>query len=152
MNLELAIQLATLISVIIGIITLFFAFYSYRRQMNAQVFIEFTGRYEKIMDGFPNSARVARLNLDAELPPESDELSMVALKYLNLCSEEFYLCKRGYLAKDVWKIWECELHRTLQSPLFMREWGKLSGEFGSYPEFRKYVEEVQGKAPFAVKA
>ena len=40
MNIELAIQIATLISVVVGIIGLVFGFRIYKRQSNAQIFIE----------------------------------------------------------------------------------------------------------------
>ena len=143
MNFELIIQLATLISVIVGIATLSFAIRSYQRQMNAQVFIEYTGRFEQIMQSFPHSAWAARLNLEKALPEPSDELSLCVLRYLNLCSEEYYLRRRGYLAKEVWGIWERELQRTLKCPLFVREWKKLVGEFESYEDFRRYVEKAQ---------
>jgi hypothetical protein len=68
------------------------------------------------------------------------------LRYLNLCSEEFYLCRCGYLAREVWDIWEAELDRTLWSPIVRREWPELKREFAAYPEFAAYVDERQGEA------
>src|SRR5882724_12747818 len=111
MNIDLAIKIATPVSTVIGIITLIFVIISYRRQMNAHTFLEYTNRFEKIMESFPRSSWSARLNLYGPLPATSEELSLCALQYLNLCSEEFYLHKRGYLAKDVWQIWEGEMRR-----------------------------------------
>ena len=99
------------------------------------------------MQSFPRGTWNSRLNINAEPPECSDELSLSVLKYLNLCAEEYYLYKRGYLAKDVWKIWECELNRTLRSPLFKREWRTLIGEFESYPEFRDFVQKTQSDLP-----
>src|SRR6266849_5831275 len=88
-------------------------FVFYRRQCNAQVFLEYTKRYGEIMDMFPPDSRRARLDLFAEPPPASEDLTLVVLRSLNLCSEEFYLCKNRYLSNDVWRIWEAELRRTL---------------------------------------
>jgi hypothetical protein len=76
-------------------------------------------------------------------PGANDELSLSALKYLNLCSEEFYLQKKGYLAQDIWNIWETEIKRTLGTPLFVGEWTKLKCEFKSYPEFQSFGEQAQ---------
>ncbi len=67
------------------------------------------------------------------------------LRYLNLCSEEFYLYKKKYLSSHIWRIWEAELKRTLSSPLVLREWAGLREEFRSYPEFLEYVERAQGE-------
>jgi hypothetical protein len=111
--------------------------------MNSQVFIDYTGRFEQIMQSFPRGSWKSRLDLNSEPAESSDELSLSALKYLNLCAEEYYLYRKGYLDKNVWKIWESELKRTLQSPLFKREWIILVTEFESYPEFQKFVSEVQ---------
>ena len=108
----------TAASVLLGVVI-------YYRQSNAQVFLEYTKRYSEIMNRFPSEGLKARLNLLAEPPAKSDELSLATLRYLNLCSAEFYLCKQKYLSSHVWGIWEAELKRTLSSPLFVREWAEL---------------------------
>ncbi len=112
----------TAASIVVGVV-------QYRRQCNAQVFLEYTTRYSEIMNRFPSEGLKARLNILATPPETSDELSLAALRYLNLCSEEFYLCRRKYLSSDVWGIWEAELKRTLSSPLFVREWAGIREEF-----------------------
>jgi hypothetical protein len=122
----------------------------YRRQCNVQVFLEYTKRYTEIMNMFPVEGRKARLHSFGEAPRESEELSLAVLRYLNLCSEEFHLCKKKYLSRDVWKIWEAELKQALASTLVRREWTKLRKEFESYPEFVKYVDKAQAETPPAV--
>lgn len=139
------VQFAGAISIIIGVASFIFSIMNSRRQMNAQMFMKYAERYEKIMDSFPQEAFRLRFDLDGELPLPSQELTTCVLKYLNLCSEEFYLRKRGYIAKDVWSIWEEELNRTLRSRLFRREWESLRDEFVSYPEFRDFVERTLKK-------
>jgi hypothetical protein len=83
------------------------------------------------------------LNSEGKPPPRSKALSLSVLRYLNLCSEEYYLRQKGWLYKETWEIWERELIRTLQTPLFQREWQSLAGEFESYPEFKQYVSNIQ---------
>ena len=61
------------------------------------------------------------MNIEDTLLDPSEELTLCVLKYLNLCSEEFYLDKSKYLADQVWKIWEGKIKRTLATPLFIRE-------------------------------
>lgn len=141
--LELTVQIASLIAIILAIIGLVHNNRVHKRQSNAQIFLEYTGRYERIMSSIPADAFHARLDIDDELPPPSNELSLALLRYLNMCSEEYYLWRKGYLDTEVWRIWERELRRTLASPLFVREWRALKSEFESYPEFAAYVEEVQ---------
>ena len=50
---EVVAQLATSASVLIAVIAVFVGIRVYKRQMNAQLFVEYTGRYEQIMGNFP---------------------------------------------------------------------------------------------------
>jgi hypothetical protein len=79
------------------------------------------------------------------LPPSSDQLKVCLLKYLNLCSEEYYLWRHGYLSKAVWAVWEGDLKRMIASPLMQRAWDDLQAEYVSHPDFMKYVERIQAE-------
>lgn len=144
MNLDLInllAQIATLVSVVIGIVGVWIGVRIYRRQMNAQIFMAYAERYERIMESFPDF----HLRFDIDNPPDSDQLRLCILKYLNLSSEEFYMWKSKYLADEVWRIWEHELKRMLQSNLIKNEWKNLRKEFESYPAFLEFVETAQGE-------
>lgn len=145
MNLDIFLQIATLISILFGIFAFFYGVKSYKDQMNAQVFLQYTQRFEEIMQSFPKNAWSARLNSETALPEPSEELNLGVLRYLNLCSEEYYLYREKYLSKKVWSIWEHELARTLRTPLFLREWKKVANEFDAYPEFQSFVKSTQAK-------
>ena len=135
--------IGTLIATVIAAVGLIAGIRVYRRQMNAQVFIEYTKRYENVLSSFPQEAQKVRLDLTGKPPDPSKEITKSVLRYLNLCSEEFYLWNQGYLSKKIWQIWEAELKRTLQSPLLKREWDELKKEFEAYPEFSDYVDQIQ---------
>lgn len=134
----------TVVSIAVAVATFIWGVKSYKDQMNAQLFLEFTRRFEEIMQSFPEDAWAARLNLQETTPESSKKLSLSVLKYMNLCSEEYYLYKKGWLNASIWRIWEAELMRTLQTPLMVREWKTLSREFDAYPAFQAFVEAVQG--------
>jgi hypothetical protein len=140
---ELLILIATVVSAVGGVAFVWVVLRTYKGQMNAQMFVECNNRYDQIIASLPADAWGARFDLDTALPAPSTELTLCVLRYLNLSSEEFYLYRGGYLRRDVWVMWECELTRTLRSPLLTREWQTLKSEFVSYPEFARYVEEVQ---------
>ena len=144
MDLNTVLQVVTIVSILFGIYTFFSGVRSYNKQMNAQVFLQYTQRYEEIMKSFPKNGWAARINSDEALPEPSDEISLCALRYFNLCSEEYYLYQDKYLSKRVWGIWEKELVRTLRTPLFRREWIRLRDEFDAYPEFQAFVGEQLG--------
>ena len=101
MSFELFIQIATLVSILVGIFAFFYGVTSYKKQMNAQVFLQYTMRFEDIIKSFPKNAWSARKNSDDKLPKPSEELTTSVLRYLNLCSEEFYLYKEKYLLLEI---------------------------------------------------
>jgi hypothetical protein len=140
---EFLMLLATIVTALGGVGFVVVMIQTYKGQMNAQIFSDMNQRYDEISKDFPKAAWESRFHLDTALPAEGDELTLCALRYLNLSSEEFYLYKRKYIRREVWKMWEGEILRTLRSPLFRREWKILASEFASYPEFIRYVDEVQ---------
>ena len=142
--LQHVLQAATPISMIVGFLTLINTINNYRRQMNTQIFMKYTDRYERILEQFPQDALAARFDARV-LPPQSPQLRLCVLKYLNLRSEEYYLTRHGYLAESLWRIWEGDLKRIIGSPLLQREWPSLRAEFLSHKNFLEYVERVQAE-------
>jgi hypothetical protein len=140
---ELLMLIATIVTAVGGVGFVVVMVQTYKGQMNAQVFTELNQRYDEILQAFPENAWDARFHLDTGMPPPSLQLTLCALRYLNLSSEEFYLYRSKYIRKKVWKMWQGELNRTLKSPLFRREWKLLRHEFISYPEFIAYVDDAQ---------
>src|SRR5687768_4325484 len=111
---QIFIALASLlVSVIIATVTFIWGVRSYRDQMNAQLFLEFTKRFEEVMQSFPKNLWSTRLAIEGKPPAKSKALSLSVLRYLNLSSEEYYLRQKGWLYKETWEIWERELKRTL---------------------------------------
>ena len=150
MTIELATQIATIVSVLIAGAGVFLGVNAYNRQMNAQMFLTYTERYAKVAQRLPRESDGGGTAGDPD-PAKSREVATAVLDYLNLCSEEYYLRENEFLSEDIWKIWEAELIRTLRTPLFVREWKRLKAEFVSYPEFVDYVKEKQegAKSPSA---
>jgi hypothetical protein len=144
MTLGTVLQLATLVSVLVGIFSLINGMWTIRRQMTLQVVMKYTERYDQIMDTFPQRESIFDPNA-GNLPERSSGLTVSVLKYLNLCSEEFYLKRRKYFSKDVWEIWESDMNRMLSSALIRREWEFIKQEFYSHREFFVYVNKVHAE-------
>jgi hypothetical protein len=68
MHLQLAIQIAPPILVIVGFLSLINATNSYRRQMTVQILMKYTERYEHVLDQFPADALPARFDVETLLP------------------------------------------------------------------------------------
>ncbi len=78
MTLQLALQTATLVTVIVGFLGLISTISNYRRQATMQVLMKYTERYERILDQFPQDALEARFDAKV-LPPESPQLTLCVL-------------------------------------------------------------------------
>jgi hypothetical protein len=111
-----------------------------RRQLNAQLFIEFSGRFQELLRMFPTEAWLANRNPFQALPPPSAELTDCVLYCLQFVADAYYLHKGGYVSREIWKLWEREMQRTVSGPLFRREWKTLATEFSHAPEFLRYID------------
>lgn len=145
-TLNLVVQIATVLSVFVAAATIWAGAKMNRRQMNMQVFTAYNNRYERLMSSFPRDAVRALYNERAELPPESEDVTMCALKYLNLSSEEYHLWREKYVEAQVWELWAQEIKRMVRTPLMKREWqARLKSQFARHPEFAQFVEAAQGE-------
>ena len=136
-------QIATVTSVIVAVWAIRSAVRESHKQSQLNSFITYAQRYEQIMDGFPEYG--LRFDLSVRIA-ENEQVRLAAIKYLNLVSEEYYLWQKKYIDDEVWKIWEAEIIRTLQSPVMIREWNNSKGEYKSSPEFSRFVERQQSQA------
>jgi hypothetical protein len=91
----------TLISILVATGAFLSGVAAYKNQMNAQLFLEFTKRFEEVMQSFPKNTWSSRLHIEGKPPPKSKALSLSVLRYLNLCSEEYYLYKNSLLDKRI---------------------------------------------------
>lgn len=138
MTLELAISVCTLLIVVIAFL---WGIYVYSRQMNAELFLEFTERYMTVMTSFSQACgEDCPIDIFETPPAANGRLTAATIRYLNLCSEEYYLYKRGFLSKHIWSIWEAEIKKTLRSELIRREWPVIRSAYLSFDEFQNFVD------------
>jgi len=151
-DLSLLIQLATLISVVIGVISLMISVRAYRRQVNSQFMLECMRRVDDLLKTLP--PHVLGLTLIHEdlshqppPPPPSDELSMKVMRCLNLVSQMHFFSHKGFLPPAVWRRARVNYASILRSPLFRREWQTLRRGFEIVRTFCRYVHKVQRLTP-----
>jgi hypothetical protein len=85
-----------------------------RRQLNAQMFIEFSKRFEELLRLFPTEAWLANRRPHQELPPSSKEITECTLYCLQFVADVYHLHKAGYISNRLWSLWEREIKRTLK--------------------------------------
>ena len=129
-------QVGTLVVASLGI---FVALRNQHRQLNAQMFIEFSGRFQELLRLFPTEAWLANRNPSQPLPPSSQELTDCTLYTIQFIADIYYLHKGGYISKPLWMLWEREIKNTLSGPLFQREWDGVAAEFANNRDFLQYI-------------
>src|SRR5271169_6026233 len=126
---EFAVGLGQVGTFVLGSVGIWVALVNQRRQLNAQMFIEFSGRFQQILRLFPTEAWLANRTPSRPLPPSTQELTDCTLYCIQFIADAYYLHKGGYISKRIWKLWEREMKRTLSGPLFEREWEKVAAEY-----------------------
>ncbi len=101
-------------------------------QIRAQMFSEYTRRYNEIILNMPSESS------DGTNEPSADAMKYLRL-YFDLCSEEYHLWKRGMIEAEVWEMWEEGMQNAMKSPLYSKAWEKLRGEYNG--DFRGFFQD-----------
>ena len=129
-------------TIAVGSLGIYVALRNQHRQLNAQMFIEFSGRFQELLRLFPTEACLANRNPSKPLPPSSQELTDCTLYAMQFIADVYYLHKGGYISKSVWRVWEREIRNTLTGPVFQREWHGVAAEFAHSRDFVNYINAV----------
>ena len=141
-------QLGQTGTLVFGSLGIFVALRNQRRQLNVQMFIEFSGRFQELLRLFPTEAWLANRNPAQPLPPTSQELTDCTLYTMQFIADVYYLKSGGYVSKNLWRLWEREIKNTLTGPVFQREWEGVSVEFAHNRDFVDYINTLmRGKRP-----
>ncbi len=143
-TLESVVRIATLGTLVTGLVSLVVWARIYRRQVNAQILIEITARYAAMFQSFPAQLWLAQLDSDQPLPERRAEFTVRAFQYSTIVVFAYLLHERRFLTNDVWAILQAEHRHTVASPWFVREWNVIKGQFEIYPNFIGYVERLLG--------
>jgi len=136
------VQIATLGTLLTGLVSLVVWARIYRRQVNAQILIEITARYATMFQSFPPQLWLAHIDSDQPLPERRVEFTVRAFQYSTIVVFAYLLHERRFLTNDVWAILQAEHRQTIASPWFAREWNVIKRHFEMYPNFIGYVERL----------
>jgi hypothetical protein len=69
---------------------------------------------------------------------------------LNLCSEEYYLYRRGRIDSETWSIWRDGIEEVLRAPWLRQTWSRMRHEYAYYEPFCAFLDEcIAAKEPMA---
>jgi hypothetical protein len=127
---------------VVGSVGIWVALQNQRRQLNAQMFIEFSARFQELLRLFPTDAWLANLNPSRPMPARSQDVRDCTLYCIQLIADVYHLHQAGYVSKRLWLLYEREIKRTLSGPVFQREWDDVSAEFTNNPDFFRYISNL----------
>jgi hypothetical protein len=133
------VQYSQLGTLLLGCLAVWVAMFNQRRQLNAQMFIEVSGRFQELLRMFPTEAWLANRNPSQPLPPRSHEITDCTLYCFQLIADVYHVHQGGYVSKGLWKAWEREIKHILDGRIFRREWEMLAVEFSHNQDFLDYI-------------
>ena len=136
---DVVVQLGQVGTLVLGSLGVWVAMFNQRRQLNAQMFIEVSGRFQELLRLFPTEAWLANLNANQPMPPRSREITDCTLYCFQLIADVYHVHQAGYVSKKLWKAWEREIKHILEGRVFRREWEGLAVEFSHNDDFLHYI-------------
>jgi hypothetical protein len=144
---DVVVQLGQVGTLILGSLGVWVAMFNQRRQLNAQMFIEVSGRFQELLRLFPTEAWLANRNPSQPLPPSSHEITDCTLYCFQLVADVYQVHQGGYISKKLWNAWEREIKHILEGRIFRREWESLAVEFSHNAEFLDYINALMATKP-----
>lgn len=137
--------IVVVVSILTLVITgggLWIAIKQFNQQLRLNFFAEYTKRYQEIILNFPEKINELTFKI-SELSPEIQDHTLRYMRaYFDLCSEQYYLWRKGHLDEDVWEEWESGIKFALSKPAFQEAWRTLDVDTIYYGDFSKFVSEL----------
>lgn len=144
--LDSILRFVTLGSVMTGAIAIYTALLTNNRRLGAQIFLAYTERIFNVRRALPADSYLTRLKPERALTAEERRAVHEAC-YLVF---EFHALKQhGYIAANIWRIYEPDMDRLLSSPAFDEEWERLRKDFAHHPKFVDWVSQKRDIARVA---
>ncbi len=137
------IAVASVTAVVVSAFAIVAALKGVRDQLRVTIFLTYTERYAKIMNGLPFEARRPGSKYQLNLQPkdERDRVLSAFREYFNLCSEEMWLYAHRRIDRATWRIWERGIQQVARFPSFWDAWEFLACEYDYYEKFQEFVNE-----------
>jgi len=149
MSSQTFLQCAQLCTILVGSLGVAVALRSHRRQMHAQMYIEFSSRLNALLRRLPAQTWMANTGVADEIPPRSEDLTKACFESLHIIADLYHLHQHGYVAPELWQSWRRGIKRALHGPVLQREWFVIEAAFDHNPEFCIFVRRMMGESTLA---
>ena len=143
MSADAVVALGQVAAVLLAAFAIIVTLRGVRDQLWVIVFTEYTKRYTETVRDLPSEARRPNGKFDfSQLGgSDRDRVYNAMRAYLNLCSEEFYLQKKGRIDRETWEIWKLGIRDTMRLPWLHDTWGEMREEYVYFDEFCRFMDE-----------
>ena len=90
------------------------------------VFLTYTERYDRVFSELPACFRSNGEFAEADLKTSHEQ---AAIRFFNLCAEEFYLADEKMIQSDVWTAWKTQIAKAVKHWFFNEMWPKVRPDF-----------------------
>src|ERR1700735_611367 len=104
--LDVLVQCSQVGTLILGSLGVWIAMINQRRQLNAQMFITISGRFQELLRLFPTAAWRANRKANQPFPPRSRKFTDCTLYCLQLIADVYHLRHTRYISNKLWNAWE----------------------------------------------
>tara|TARA_R100001039_G_scaffold31506_1_gene24106 strand:+ start:467 stop:883 length:417 start_codon:yes stop_codon:yes gene_type:complete len=126
---------------IITALAFIFTVISFKRQLRLSFFSEYTKRYQEIIINLPSTINSKEFDFDHLDEEEKDKTLRYMRAYFDLCSEEYFLMKRGHIGEETWQEWSAGMEFSFSKVAFKKAWFLLREDTIYYGEFCQFVEQ-----------
>lgn len=134
----LASAVATFLSVVVALGAFWWQANALKKQLMLQNFSDYTKRYQEIIQRFPENINEPTFSLDA-LDDNYTPIMRAMRMYFDLCFEEWYLNKRGFIDQRIWDIWHGGMKTALSKTAFIQAWDIVVRDTEYGTEFEQFI-------------
>jgi hypothetical protein len=143
---QIIMMTATIATVIITAWALGSTLKQFKKQLQLNFFADYTKRYQEIVLNFPENINEPDFTFD-EIDEETKEKTLRYMRiYFDLCSEEYYLSKKGHIHEDTWKEWKSGIEYAFSKKAFKDGWEIISLDTIYYKDFADLVDGFLNKS------
>ncbi|KUR79012.1 hypothetical protein AQZ49_06240 [Novosphingobium sp. FSW06-99] len=129
-------------SVFVGASAVYAAVHNHNRQLNAQIFLNYSDRLQVIRRSMRSDLMLTRQTATPDDQPQ--DIPVGALETLHLIFELFELKDQGYVTQKTWTVWSRDINRFLASPIIQLGRDQIAQEFDGHTHFMDWIDSKIG--------
>ena len=141
-NLEIFAIVVSTVGMLVTAVALWFTVSSFKKQLQLNFFADYTKRYQEIILNFPERINEENFKIQTLDEKEKNKTLRYMRAYFDLCSEEYFLWRKGNIDNETWREWESGIKFAFSKSAFREAWEILRLDTIYYGEFTDFVNSA----------